>query len=266
MVYNSNLLADTSNRTSLCKGFNNLVLNIFSLHSKTLLVSLVLALSLNAFQSPLSSKNAKDSVSEAVRRNRNKVFDILAPRPSISTPDSPIVLLSTSATVESMPEFPSAKSDLIVLGVPVSKTSFLTENRRAVYTEITFEVSEVISMSTDVGSSPDEIAREHPKTIVVLEPGGKVIGQDGAEFSHKVNGTGSSIAVGRKYVLFLRTRRSADCSLVIKAWDLTSGFAQPTSLEDIQRASQNLSTYSGLPESEFLAALRKERSGQKPLN
>jgi hypothetical protein len=220
---------------------------------------------LRAFQAETPKAPPQNQATAVVRANRNRLFNALAPRASSS--GAPIVAVVTSATVAVMPEMPAAESDLIVVGTVESVESFLTENRGAVYTEFTIRLSEVISNNTGLKFEPGNSDESSlGARLSVLTPGGRMKGPDGQGLIHEVKGIGEPLSKDRKYLLFLRTRRSAQCGLVVKAWDLTDGKAKPLSLEDWNRANQKISLYSGLPEAQFLDIARKQIAEQKPLD
>lgn len=203
--------------------------------------------------------------SDDVRANRSRIYNSLAPTPTATS--APIVAVSTSASVAALPEMPAAESDLIVVGSIESVATFPTENHRAAYTEFTIRLVEVISNNTDMKLEPTSSNTDAPLgRLAVLAPGGQYKGPDGVVINHEVQGTGHALAKSRKYLLFLRTRRAAQCSLILKAWDLTDGRAKPLATDDLNRANNGLSLYTGLPEAQILATARQQKAGRKPLD
>ena len=95
------------------------------------------------------------------------------------------------------PALPIAKSDIIVVGEVVTAEAHLSEDKSSVYSEFGVRVINVFKSNISLAGSQ----------IMVERLGGYVKYPDGRRLLYRV-GTGGMPAVGRRYVLFLKSLSS----------------------------------------------------------
>jgi hypothetical protein len=146
-----------------------------------------------------------------------------------------------------LPELPAAKADTIVLGTISSLQPYLTSNHKAVFTEISVNVETVFAHSV----SP------LPSALTITALGGFLRLPNGWVADTDVEGTGSPLRGGGRYLLFLNYDPKAAAFRIVKGWELMNNTALAMAPDDLTRVKNSTSRLNGIFESSFLAAVRQ---------
>lgn len=197
------------------------------------------------------------SRTDAVRSERSEVFN--SKNTNARKLDSP--KQSDGQAQGSFPPYfvriaaiPTQESNTIVLGTVNSVAPFFSADHTHLYTEFTVSIESVMKDSSGVAKDGG--------TIAVDVRGGRATLANGRTVEDRMF-KNFLLASGGRYVLFLRYVRQGAFFTVIKSWELKNGAAVPTSHEDLLDAEAGKSRYAGMPESNFLKAVRQAAgSGQ----
>jgi hypothetical protein len=120
---------------------------------------------------------------------------------------------------------------------------------KIIYTEIALKAEQVLR---------DPSATVQPgKTLTVLLPGGYLRLPSG-QIVHGDLGSGYfGIQPGHRYLAFMDYRKGTDYFEWGKSWDLTTRVAVPTYPLDIKLAANGKSRFAGMPEDNFITAVKE---------
>jgi hypothetical protein len=121
------------------------------------------------------------------------------------------------------PEIPQLSNRSVLIGTFSSYQPVLSKSGRAVYTEVTFSVSNMFqdaSGDTKPGSS-----------IVVILRGGTIQTEVGVVLSYLTQRLSYCVKPGDTYLLVLSFQRDGNFYVIGKDWDLTSGTAELNSFK-----------------------------------
>jgi hypothetical protein len=148
-------------------------------------------------------------------------------------------------------EIPFFKNEAILVGTFKSHQVYLTPSRLSIYNDVKVSVEQVLE------PGPSRVAQG--QTIDFLIMGGSVLLGDGRIIPSDSPYELSPYVVqpNHRYVFFLRYDSDGDYFSGGKTWELANGVAMPNDPIEVDRARNNQSIYSGLPENAFLEKLRK---------
>ncbi|HEY7402590.1 MAG TPA: hypothetical protein VIB39_03645 [Candidatus Angelobacter sp.] len=185
---------------------------------------------------------------DVVRQQRSALFN--DKRPNAPKLDS----AETRKTVEGgfppyfvrIPAIPVQESDAVIVGTVKAAQPYLSNDHAHLYTEFSIRVDEQMKDSSGcaaVGS-----------TIPVVIGGGKMRLEDGRVIEEK-SFANFTIAVGARYVFFLRYNKVGQHFAVAKSWELKNGAVVPTAHEDRMDARQGKGQFATMAEPKFIQAV-----------
>jgi hypothetical protein len=148
-------------------------------------------------------------------------------------------------------EIPFHQNQAVVVARFEDYQPYLSPSRLSIYTDIKLSVEQVLEAGhTDAYPG---------QTVDVLIPGGTVQLSDGRTLSDRpYDPSGDySLQPGHRYVLFLRYESNGEYFENSKSWELLNGIVVPNRLDEVIRAQEGRSSYSGLSESSFIEEVRK---------
>jgi len=119
--------------------------------------------------------------------------------------------------VEDVPDLPAGKSDLIVEGTVAGSAAFLSNDKGAVYSEITVNVTDVLKNTAGLNVKNGE-------SIVAERFGGRVKYPNGQIVRYGIVGQGSPVK-GKKYLFFLSRAGQGNYNL-LTAYELQGNKVQ----------------------------------------
>jgi hypothetical protein len=151
----------------------------------------------------------------------------------------------------SIRELPGNLADVILIGQITRIQAFLSNNHGSIYTENTIQVEQVFDQTAQAGQV------KPGATITLLQDGGALQLPNGRVLKVVFNNGGNQLQLHGRYVFFLVYFRGGDFYGCPNAWQLTGGKAVAVSSQDLARARVGNSTYNGMGEAEFIAAVEK---------
>jgi hypothetical protein len=194
-----------------------------------------------------------DPVQQTLRTIRNSLWDNMAgvsghvSPPRLDALDPSVPPPVTAIHLRTVDELPGAYSDTILTGEITNSQAFLSNDGHSLYTETTVRVNQIFNQQ-----SPDAI---EGGTIVLEQPGGRLVMPNGRVLSHLVTGLGDYLQVGGRYAFFLVYVPKAQCYKLTKAWWLNNGVVRALSQDDLARVRIGSSQYDGKSESALMSAL-----------
>ena len=209
----------------------------------------VLAQSPAADNVPLIQPLPSDPALKQQREARNRSFNLpdVNGRPLDEQPGN-VPPPATIVNVPAKPEMPVVFSDLVVLGRVMDAQPFLSEDRKAIYTDYTFLIADVLKNSVQPVRTG--------QTISVLRIGGEGRIPDNRIVRYDVHGRGEPLAAGQQYLLFLRYHASLAAYKNYKTWQVKNGRLSAVSPDDLWRVSQHASRFDGSRVEDVLAQLK----------
>ena len=214
-----------------------------------LLFCFVLQLQLTAQSTdevPLLASGPTDFVERNKQELREKGFDRPGHPPIDGQPGTVYPRIPTTVLRESLPEFPVNESDVVAVGDVSTLQFFLTKTKTALFTEITFTLTQVIKSSRPLTPSSQ---------ISVLRLGGTARKPDGQIIRHVVKGTGGALEIGKRYLLFLHYAPDEDAYLIGKIWGIREGHIWAWAQDDVSRVHKGQSEQHGKPLDEVILTL-----------
>ncbi len=161
------------------------------------------------------------SIAPEIRTQRNSYFDSLIGEPKPLTPQSAVrVGMIQGSSLESSPEIPAVQNPKVVLARFESSIPILTASQRAIYTEVTLTVADILDSNSSITIRPGDI-------VTLAVPGGSVIKDDGSVLSFLTQPRKLYIGPGRTFLLALSYHPDGNFYIMTKAWDVSSGIAKP---------------------------------------
>lgn len=144
------------------------------------------------------------------------------------------------------PAMPVQESDAVIVGTVQSVQPYLSSDHAHLYTEFSVAVDQSIK------DQPNR-ARQGDVVPIVVQ-GGKMRLKDGRVIEEKPF-TNFTIAVGSRYVFFLRYNNVGQHFTVAKSWELKNGAVIPTSHEDQMDVREGKVQYVSMTEQSFIQAV-----------
>ena len=152
-------------------------------------------------------------------------------------------------------ELPAAFADTIIVGRIIGVQSYQSNDHRAIYTESTVAVEQVMSQQGNQAAVG--------KSIVFDQDGGSIELPGGRVLTNISYGLGVPLQLGERYAMFLTYVPKAQCYKLTKGWWLSGGKAVAMSPDDVGRARDGTSLYDGFPESKLIDALKMLQASYK---
>lgn len=182
--------------------------------------------------------SAADRTPRQLREARNRFFSHGIPSApaldEVSRLSPPLV--HTSVNFPRMPALPSADADSIVVGKVTRIQPYLSEDRRALYTEFSVDVEQVAK-----STSKRAVVGEQ---LTITRPGGVARMPTGLVARHVTHGY-EPLTKGQTYLLFLVFDASMDAFGTIKVWAANSGIVTAVSIVDLVLVSRGQSEVHG---------------------
>lgn len=195
----------------------------------------------------LEASEPADPDKRVKRRAKNKRYDnlsVISQRPSQSIEETVV----DNHWQESIAALPVSQSNVIILGEALSAATYLSNDKKGVYTEFSVRISEIIKSSNPaltIGSVVD-----------VDRPGGFVRYPDGHKVLYRIFGL-NMLRANRRYLLFLNNTDQSINYRVLTGYEMTTNEVSP-----IDVGSQ-FDTYKGVDGTSFLQIVR-ETIAQNP--
>ena len=195
------------------------------------------------------------NVTPSTRTNRDQFWDNFAD-PVPLTPESALrTAVSDGAWYSNAPEIPEVPNRAVLTGTFVSYRSILTASGRAIYTDITFRVHQVLQ---------DRGGHALPGSdITVSITGGTVTTQSGQIISYLTQPRSLFLQPTRSYLLVLSYEERGDFYTIADNWDISDGAARPNTIRHRMRSDQGHSSLSGLTNDELIRTLRERLSEKR---
>lgn len=147
------------------------------------------------------------------------------------------------------PALPASHSDAILIGDITTAQAYLSNDKTAVYSEFTTQISDLLKNATPLSLAPgDSVTAERSGGRVRL-PSGKILLRG---FSHK-----AMPLVGKRYLLFLKYNAQEQDFSIITGYELRSGKIFP--LDGVPQDDYKMpqfAAYIGVDEAQFLSEVR----------
>lgn len=194
-------------------------------------------------QEPQTTGAKADGVPRKIRAARNKFFDrVYGPPPKGWFSDGP----DLGPIFEEIPTY----GDLSVALVQFADyRTILSPSKETIYIEVRMHVEQVLR---------DPSGAVQPKRAVtigvaggsVILPSGRIV-QQGLQQAEVCG-----IQPRHRYLAFLAYERALELFECVKTWDLSTGVAVATYPFDVSKAKEGTSRFAGLPEDQFVAAVK----------
>jgi hypothetical protein len=191
-----------------------------------------------------------DDVPRKVRATRNIFFDrVYGPPPKGSFSEGP----DLGPIFEEIPAF----GDLTIALVQFSDyRTILSTSKKTIYIEARMNVEQVLRDPSGTAGP------KRPVTIGIA--GGSVILPSGQIIQRNLRQTEvCGIRPAHRYLAFLAYENALELFECIKTWDLSTGVAVATYPFDVLKAKEGTSRFAGLPEDQFVAAVKAILSPQR---
>jgi hypothetical protein len=135
---------------------------------------------------------------KAIRDKIGAYFGTGGQGPPLDSDEWPFGMPGPSTFVDYTPgpALPFAMASAVILGHAVSTQPYLSENRRAIYTELAVQVEEVFKVGSGLNTQKGD-------ELLLVERGGSVRLANGRVVAQPVHGGGTPLRRGGRYVLFL---------------------------------------------------------------
>ena len=206
----------------------------------------------NAWMKVASARSA-DPVAASLRYARDLAFDRGFGRGGVLTPENAGPAISERAYAGMPPEIENLPNRAILIATFTGFRSVLTASGRAVYTEITFRVSDAIEDASGHASPNSD--------VTVIVPGGSVTTESGEVISFLTQPRPYYVEPGRTYLMVMTYVPEGDYyvgpgMLPPKTWDLTDGVSKPNDWVEVARERDGGATLLGLTRGQLVSLLR----------
>ena len=173
--------------------------------------------------------SVRDLVPRSMRYARDEFFDAAAiSREPLTAESAQSIHASSGIAIKGQPEIEETPDRAVVIGAFVAARSVLTGSGRAIYTEMTFRLSDVFEdVSGHAAPSSD---------ITIIVPGGTVKTTDGRVISYLTQPLKYFLQPEKTYLLVLQYQRGGDFYTRSGTWDLsdrTEVLAEPVVISPI---------------------------------
>lgn len=189
------------------------------------------------------SEADKTGQKDVVRQERSAVFNDKRPdAPKLDSLEIKERLIRQSAPpyFTRVPAIPVQESDAVVVATVDSIQPYFSNDHAHLYTEFSLRVNEQIK------DTPGRA--KVGETVPIVIRGGRMRLADGKVIEEQAAFTNFAIAVGSRYLLFLRYNSTGQFFTVTKSWELKNGGIIPTAHEDQMDEREGKSRYSSMTE------------------
>jgi hypothetical protein len=173
-----------------------------------------------------------DSVSDPKRIERGKLFNFSGRPIPLAVTDTTDHQSVSFVNMQPLPELPIGESDTIAVGTVADVKVFVSDNKKALYTEYTFNVSQLLKPD---GRLPSEPAM----SLAIVRLGGFAKRPSGGLIRHLVKGYGPEPKLGSQYLMFLKyISPPADVYSIFKFWEVRDGLLVAAFDDDLLRVKQ----------------------------
>jgi hypothetical protein len=202
----------------------------------------------NAWMKTPTDLSTPDVVLGILRTDRDPVWDGLIGARSALTPEEATQHgIAEGAHFATEAEIPDIPDRAVLIGRFSGFRSVLTASTRAIYTEVSVDVSNVFE---DVAG--------HAKPggqITIILAGGTVKTLAGQIISYLTQPRAYSIQPNKAYLLVLGYYAEGDSYGLAKDWDITDGTVKANTALDMQRAKDGKSTLVGMTKDQLINSL-----------
>jgi hypothetical protein len=202
----------------------------------------------NAWMKTPTDVSTPDVVPGTLRADRDRVWDgLIGARLPLTPEEASQHGISEGAHWATEAEIPDQPDRAVLIGRFSGFRSVLTASTRAIYTEVTVDVSNVF-----------EDASGHAKPggrITITFPGGTVMTSTGQNISYLTQPRAYFIQPSKTYLLILEYYADGDSYALAKDWDISDGTVKANTARDVQRAKDGTSTLVGLTTDQLTRSL-----------
>ena len=146
------------------------------------------------------------------------------------------------------PELPFETTDAIVAGEVTRIQSFLSADKKQIYTEYTIKVTEVVKAGVGTSPAPGD-------SLTLLGLGGTLRVSDGRVLEHSIHNN-IVPALHQRYLFFLLHAPALEAFYYEKFWLIDQGVLKPVFPQDVALARDGQSVHAGKPIAEVIAFLK----------
>lgn len=185
---------------------------------------------------------------KAMRGKIGAFFNTGGKGPALDSDERPFGKPGPATIADPTPRaaLPFAEASVVILGRVVDTQPYLSEDKRAVYTEVAVHVDELLKVNSVFNTQEGDV-------IVLVERGGAARLANGRVVIHPVYGIGTPLRRGGQYVLFLRSADIIPRFFVWTAWELRGSRVVATQVFSF---SQQKSELLNMDASRFLETVR----------
>lgn len=187
-----------------------------------------------------------DPEQRAKRRARSARYDDQGGVPSPHHKDKWQGIQRVSHWDVGLPALPVAESSIVAVGQVTDARAHLSNNKKGVYSEFTFQVEEVLKNSESNPVAPGN-------SIFVSREGGRVRFPDGEIALFLISGQDMP-RVGRRYVLFLKADGAGDGYSILTGYELAEGRVMQLDNRGVQKTK--FAAYNGMDEAAFIQTIK----------
>ena len=194
-----------------------------------------------------------DLAPSAIRYDRDRVWDTAIGADSTLTAETAAGhSISDGSYLGEPPEIPDIPNRAVLIGTFTGWKSVLTASWRAIYTEVTIQVSHVFE---DVQGRATAAS-----SITIIFAGGTVKTADGQTISFMTNARSQVIEPKKTYLLVLEHRTAGDFYILGTDFELSDGIVRADNSRDRIRYEQGRSSLVGLTVDELVRLLDEKFS------
>jgi hypothetical protein len=194
-------------------------------------------------------RGSVDPVPAPLRRQRDLDFDRFVGGGLVLTPAIALgVTLSEGSYIGMPPEIPDISNRAVFIATFTASRSLLTASGQAVYTEITFRVSDVFEDPSGHGGPGSD--------VTVIVPGGTVKTASGEVISFLTQPRQYFVEPGKTYLLVTQYMPEGDYHFTPKTWDLSDGICRANDAWEVGQERQGGAMLIGLTRGQLVNLLR----------
>ncbi|HQZ98500.1 MAG TPA: hypothetical protein PLP21_19460 [Pyrinomonadaceae bacterium] len=191
----------------------------------------------NAPENSSPERRAERSL-KSKRYDKGRMPEIISQAPVDDTEE----VFTITEDLELTPGLPVNESELVVIGEILDANAYLSNNKKRVYSEFSFRISDVLKKN-DISVSKGE-------SLCVDREGGYVQFENGRKRLHSIGGLLMPL-VGRRYVLFLKNKEKTPNYEIVSGYELKADGVKNLNGSEKSRA------YAGMDEMTFMKLLYK---------
>jgi hypothetical protein len=210
----------------------------------------------NTWMKTPSDVRAADDVPGGVRMERDKIWDgLIGARYALTPDEASRHGISEGSSYDRPAEIPEFPNRVVLIGTFSAYKCVLTSSTRAIYTEVTIDVSNVFEDASGRARAGGR--------IIVIFPGGTVKTAAGQIISYLTQPRAYFMQPNKVYLLALGYHADGDFYGFAKDWDVSDGTVRADSGIDRVREQEGNSTLIGLTRDQLIRSLSEHFLGKQ---